>query len=153
MSSLSQFRVAVATTATAALLPSLAHAAPLTPGGIFADAMPLVQTVILGLLVATIAAIAVCVLRLATGGRSAAGTTFLSSLRLGGPLVGLFGAGLTTLSLCVGLANSPAGVPVKVLAPGFAEAMLLLVLGAGTGAVAVIAHWVVKARDGRGAAA
>jgi biopolymer transport protein ExbB/TolQ len=40
-------------------------------------------------------------------------------------------------------------VPLKVLAPGFAETFFMVELGFFAGVVAVLAHWAVEARIDR----
>lgn len=123
--------------------------APLTPAAIFGFATPVVQAIILGLVLATLAAVAVCVMKLASGARLSGGSAFVSGLRVGGPLAGFLGAALGGLNMAIGLANVTAPVPMNVLARGAAEAMFLVVLGLLCGAVAVIAHWAIEARIDR----
>ena len=64
-------------------------------------------------------------------------------------LAGALGASYTALCSALGMANVPYEVTLKILAPGFAEAILLLGLGLFAGAVAVIGHWALEARIDR----
>ena len=59
------------------------------------------------------------------------------------------GAAWTGLSMSLGFANAPSPAPVSVLAHGYAEIMLLVVIGLMAGAVAVIANWAVESRIDR----
>ncbi len=142
-----------ATAATAILLASaavaLAAEPALTPALVFQHAAPAPKLIILGLLGSTLAAVVVCILKLASGRRLSGGSAFLSGLRVGGPLAGLMGAAWGAFNMCLGLANSPVDVPLNVIARGLAEAALLVVLGLLAGAVAVIANWAVEARIDR----
>jgi hypothetical protein len=126
-----------------------AAAEPLTPALIFGHPTPVVQAIILGLVAATLAAIAVCVMKLASGSRLTGGSAFISGLRVGGPLAGFLGAAWGGLNMAIGLANVTQPVPMNILARGAAEAMFLIVLGLLCGAVAVICHWAVEARIDR----
>jgi biopolymer transport protein ExbB len=76
------------------------------------------------------------------------GSTFLSALRLGAPLLGLLGAAYNLMMISIGVSNT-GPQPLDVLAPGFAEAAFLLVLGLIVGVVAVVCHWIVEARVDR----
>ena len=49
----------------------------------------------------------------------------------------------------IGMANVGEPVPMAVLAPGYAEAALLFLLGLLTGVVGVICHWIIEARIDR----
>jgi len=129
--------------------PAAASAAPLTPLGVMAGATPLAKLIIVGLLAATVAAVAVCVRKLASGPRLAGGSAFLSGLRLGGPLAGFLGAAWTGLGMAIGLANIVQPAPMSLLARGFAEVMMLIVLGLLAGAAGVVGTWAVEARIDR----
>jgi hypothetical protein len=129
--------------------PALAQAEPLTPVRVFAHAAPFAQAVMLGLAAATVAAIAICARRLRDGPALVGGSAFLSSLRLGGPLAGALGASYTLLNMTLGLSNVAETPPIKILAPGFAEAVLLIGLGFCAGATAAVCHWAVEARIDR----
>lgn len=76
------------------------------------------------------------------------GSAFVSGLRLGGPLIGALGSSYTLLGATFGLAQFP-GVTLQIIAPGLAEAVLLLGLGLLAGAVGVLAHWAIEARIDR----
>ena len=131
------------------VFPALAQAAPLTPALIFAHAAPLPKLIMLGLIVATVAAVVICVMKLRAGRTLSGGSAFLSGLRVGGPLAGLLGAANVCLNMSIGVANSPVSPPMNVLAPGFAEAVLLVGLGLLAGSAAVICNWLVEAKIDR----
>jgi len=118
----------------------------LTPIQVFANAETLQKLIIVALLASAIAALVVLVLKLRAGQRLAGGSAFLSGLRLGGPVLGGFGACLSLLNMSIGYAMVPGDLPLKVLAPGFAEAFFVVGLGFLAGTVAVIANWVVESR-------
>ena len=134
---------------TAVGWPAVVHAAPLTLGGVFADAAVTMKLIMVLLLVATVAAVVVGAIKLRGGNALNGGSAFLSALRLGGPLLGLLGASYVALQMLLGVANSPEPVPARVLAPGYAELVLLIGLGLLAGAVAVVFHWAVEARIDR----
>jgi hypothetical protein len=123
----------------------MSPSAPFNPLTILADAAPLVKLIILALVAASLAAVAVCGVKLADGPRLAGSSTYLSSLRLGGPILGLLGAAWGATRMFIGLANV-ATPPTQVLARGWAEAAMVLALGLMAGFVAVIANWAIEAR-------
>jgi biopolymer transport protein ExbB/TolQ len=105
------------------------------------------KLVMIVLVAAIFGALAVCVRKLMSGQALSGGSTFLSALRLGGPLLGLLGGAYNGLMMFMGLARGPQ--PFEVLAPGLAEIALLILLGLLSGVVAVICHWAVEARIDR----
>ncbi len=141
--------LAVLLTALAAPGVALAASPGITLGNVFGDAAPSVKLVMLALVVGALAAAIVTVLKLASGRRLSGGSAYVSALRLGGPLLGLMGAMYVLLMGFIGIANARAAVPVAVLAPGFAEAALLFLLGLMAGVVGVICHWIIEARIDR----
>jgi len=118
----------------------------ITPMVVFANAETLQKLIIVALLASAVAALVVLALKLRGGPRLAGGSAFLSGLRLGGPILGGLGACLSLLNMSIGYANVPGDLPLKVLAPGFAEAFFVVGLGFLAGAVAVFANWVVESR-------
>lgn len=131
-------------------IPGLAFAAPrLTMSTVFADADETMKGLMILLVLASIAALAVTAFKLANGRRLAGGSAFVSALRLGGPLLGLLGAVFVLLNGFIGIANVGVSVPMAVLAPGYAEAALLVFLGLVAGVVGVICHWIIEARIDR----
>jgi hypothetical protein len=128
--------------------PGAALAAPLTPALMFQHATPLNKILMLGLVLATLAAVVICAMKLSTG--RAGGSPFLAALRAGGPLAGLLGGAYAALNTMIGISNVPITPPLKIIAPGIAEAILLIGLGLLAGAVAVIANWAVQAKGERG---
>lgn len=121
----------------------------ITLGNVFGDAAPSVKLVMLLLVVGALAAVVVTLLKLAAGRRLSGGSAFVSALRLGGPLLGLMGAIFVVLMGFIGIANAGEPVPMSVLAPGYAEAALLFLLGLLAGVVGVICHWIIEARIDR----
>ena len=131
-------------------VPGLAFAAPrLTMSTVFGDADETMKGLMILLVLASLAAVAVTALKLANGRRLAGGSAFVSALRLGGPLLGLLGAVFVLLNGFIGIANVGVSVPMAVLAPGYAEAALLVFLGLVAGVVGVICHWIIDARIDR----
>ncbi len=146
-----KLNVPAASTGAAVLvaLPAVVWAAPYTMAAVFQNAAPVPKLIMVGLLGATLAAVIICVLKLASGPRLSGGSAYLSGLRVGGPLAGLLGAAHAGFNMSLGLANAPATPPMNVLARGFAEVVLLIALGLLAGAVAVITNWAVEARIDR----
>jgi hypothetical protein len=130
-------------------LPAAAFAEPLTIGGVFADASGIQKAIMATLLLATLAAVAVTAMKLASGRALSGGSAFVAGLRFGGPIIGAFGAAYSGIAMSIGLANVAFQPPLKALAPGLAETILMLGLGCLAGTVAVIAHWVIEARIDR----
>lgn len=120
----------------------------MTPVTIFLDAAVPVQAIVVALIVAAIAAVVVTVKKVASGPHLSGGSTYLSALRLGAPLLGLLGAAFNGLMMFGALAKFGAQ-PINVLAPGLAEATFLVVMGLIVGVIAVICHWAVEARVDR----
>jgi hypothetical protein len=139
----------VALAAALLSMPTVAGAASLGPGDIFADAAPLPKALMLGLLVAMLAGVVVAVRKLASGPRLAGGSAFISGLRMGGPIAGILGGAYAALRMSLGIANVPYEPTLKVLAPGFAEVSALVALGFLAGAVAVVLNWAIEARIDR----
>lgn len=133
-----------------ASIPGLASATPrLTLSDVFGDADEVMKALMILLLAAAVIAIVVTGMKMAGGKRLPGGSAFVSALRLGGPLLGLLGAVFVLLNGFVGIANAGGPVPMPVLAPGFAEAALLFLLGLVAGVVGVICHWIIEARIDR----
>jgi hypothetical protein len=129
--------------------PIAAQAATLTPIMVFQNAAIPVQVIMLGLAGATLAAIAVCAMKLATPAGHSGGSAYLTGLRLGGPLAGVLGAAYTLLVMFLFISGTSKPVSLNALAPGFAEALVLILLGFASGAIAVIGKWAVDARIDR----
>lgn len=118
----------------------------ITPISVVAHAETLQKLIILALVASAVAALVVLALKLRGGQRLAGGSAFLSGLRLGGPILGGFGACLSLLNMSIGYAFAPKDTPLQVLAPGFAEVFFVVGLGFLAGVVAVFANWMVEAR-------
>lgn len=133
-----------------ASIPIAAVAAPrITLASVFLDADETMKFLMIALVVASLASIIVTGLKLASGKQLNGGSAFVSALRLGGPLIGLVGAAFVLLMGFIGIANSGGPVPMPVLAPGFAEAALLFLLGLIAGVVGVVCHWIIESRIDR----
>ncbi len=144
----------LATGAAAAAALSVATAAQaqvkLTPVQVFFDADIIMQTIMVSLILATIAAVLVTVRKLASGPHLTGGSAFLKALRLGGPLIGLLGSVYNVLMINLAIANIGEPVPpYHVIAPGVAEATMIFCIGVIAGVVAVICNWAVEARIDR----
>ena len=118
----------------------------ITPMDVFASSEPLQKLIIVALLASAVAALVVLALKLQGDKRLPGGSAFLSGLRLGGPILGGLGACLSLLNMSIGYAMVPGDLPLKVLAPGFAEAFFVVGLGFLAGVVAVLANWMVESR-------
>ena len=131
-------------------IPVTAWAAPrLTLGVVFGDADELNKMLMVLVMAAALAAVLVTGLKLASGKRLNGGSAFVSALRLGAPLMGLVGAAYVLLMMFIGIANFGGPVPLPVLAPGFAEAAMLFLLGVIAGVVGVVCHWIIESRIDR----
>jgi biopolymer transport protein ExbB/TolQ len=116
---------------------------------VFENAAYFQQALMIILVLASVAALVVLALKLASGKRLSGGSAFLSGLRLGGPIIGLLGGCYAAFSMTLGVANVPIHVTMKMLAPGFAEIFLTVGLGFLTGVIAVFANWMVESRIDR----
>ncbi len=143
------YRASLLVGALALSLPATAQAAPLTPIMVFQNATIPLQLIMLGLAGASVAAIAVCAMKLATPAGHSGGSAYLSGLRLGGPLAGALGGAYTLLMMFLYISRIARPVSLNELAPGFAEALVVILLGFAAGAVAVIGKWAVDARIDR----
>lgn len=143
-------KILIGATALAAV-PAFAHAASrgMTVGTVFGDAAPSMKAIMLILVAGALAAVIITALKLASGRRLSGGSAYVSALRLGGPLLGLMGAVFVLLMGFIGMANVGQPIPMAVLAPGFAEAAFLFLLGLLAGVVGVICHWIIEARIDR----
>ena len=131
-------------------VPGVANARPdLTLSSVFTDADETMKVLMIVLMLAPLAAVVVTGMKTASGKRLNGGSAFVSALRLGGPLTGLVGSVFVLLMGFIGIANAGRAVPMAVLAPGFAEAALLFLLGLLAGVVGVICHWIIEARIDR----
>jgi hypothetical protein len=130
----------------ALVTPAMARAAALDPGVVFANAAPIQKLVMLALLAATLAAVAIAARKVASGPRLAGGSAFISGLRYGAPIAGVFGGAFALLRVSLGIANVQATPTLKMLAPGLAEAAAVAALGFLCGVIAVALHWAIEAR-------
>jgi hypothetical protein len=126
--------------ATPALASAASAAAPprhLSIGDIFGAAALPVQLIIVLLLAAIVAAPVLLVF-----GRASK----LGVLAKGAPLLAVAACLFTLLASAVGIANSPVVPSLTVLAPGLAESLFLLVLGALATFSAVVCRELAKPR-------
>jgi hypothetical protein len=146
-----QFRFAAASAFVLAAVPAMSVAAEplLTPARIFGDSAPIQKLIILGLVASILAAITITALKLVRGPALTGGSAFVSGLRLGGPLLGAFGAAYSLLNGFIGIANIPVPPTITVVAPGVAESLFVLCLGILAAIVAVFGHWLITARIDR----
>jgi hypothetical protein len=130
-------------------MPSNSDQVRMTLVTVFESASYFQKAIMLVLVLSTVAALVVLALKLASGKRLSGGSAFLSGLRLGGPIIGLFGACYAGVAMALGVANVSYPVTLKVLAPGFAEIFLTIGLGFLAGVVAFFANWAVESRIDR----
>lgn len=143
-------RIPVATLAAGlAAAPTFAVAQTLNVASVASDSALPIKALMLLLVAAGVAAVVITVRKSLAEPTLTGGSAFLAALRLGGPLVGLLGASLNALWSFIAIASVGATPPLAVLAPGLAEATLLLTLGLAVGIVAVICNWIVDARIDR----
>jgi biopolymer transport protein ExbB/TolQ len=121
----------------------------MTPVDILLNADPTMKLIMVALVVASLAAVALTVRKIMAGPRLTGGSTYLQALRLGGPLIGLLGAAYNVLVINIAIANIGQQPAYPVLAPGIAEAILLILLGLIAGVVAVVCNWIVESRIDR----
>jgi len=100
----------------------------LTLVDIFANAKPVVKVFLFLTFVLLISAVAVWVGQL-SGRRSERGEAVLSSVLVAAPLFGLTAAAYGLLDMSIGIANVSPEPNLTILAPGFAEASLCILLG------------------------
>lgn len=142
------FRLPTIVAVTSFLVATPAFAAGVTPFAIFGFATIPLKLMMVALVIATIAALVITARKVGAG-QINGGSTYLASLRLGGPLVGLLGGTLNALWSFLGILSVGKVNAFEAFVPGMAEAMLVLSLGLFSGVVAVICHWAVEARIDR----
>ncbi|MDB5419534.1 MAG: hypothetical protein JWP50_2953 [Phenylobacterium sp.] len=120
---------------------------------ILAHAKPVVQVFLFLLIVLLIASVVVWIGQLAQGKRAAVGDDMLSAVLISAPLFGLTAAAYNLLDMSIGIANVRPTPDMTILAPGFAEASLCILLGllAASLAAAFRAH--LRLSGSRGGAA
>ncbi|HTI65950.1 MAG TPA: MotA/TolQ/ExbB proton channel family protein [Caulobacteraceae bacterium] len=122
----------------------------LTPVKAFGDAAPMVKLVMGGLLLASVAAVAIWAQQLVRLRRGeAVQTAFLQGLAAAGPLLGLYGAVYGLLNGFLGISNIRPAPTLTVVAPGIAEALLCLGIGLFAAWIAVICRWQLEGRISR----
>lgn len=122
----------------------------------FGDAAPEIKVLVARLVLAAIAAVVLAVLNAARLAKAPArrpvGLGFVAGLRLGGPLLALAGVAKGMLGWHVGMVAVGAVPSYVLLAPGVAEAFLILTSGLIASAAAVFSHAQVTAVQARGLA-
>ena len=141
-----QLRIRVAVSSLFLLMSLPTHDADqlLTPAGIFGDAAPFQKLIILTLESAILAAAGISAVKVVRG---QGGSSFVSTLRVAGPLLGMLGATYSTLNGFIGLSNVATPPPITVIAPGVAESLFVFGLGILAATVAVIGCWAMQARS------
>ena len=129
----------------------------LTVGRVFADAAPEVQLVFALLLVSVLTALAVWAMSLPKVGKGdakglAGALGRLRVLRSVASPLGLLGASYTLFSGFLGMANVRPAPSISVMAPGWAEAALAVMLGLLATTIAVVCERHLEARIRRAAA-
>lgn len=129
----------------------------LTVGGVFADAALEMQVLLALLILAALASLAIWALNLPKVGkgdaRALAGALGrLRIVRSGGAPLGALGASYVLFAGFVGLANVRPTPSIGVLAPGWAEAALALMLGLLATTIGVLCERHLEARIRRAAA-
>lgn len=115
----------------------------LTLGAVFADAAPEMQTTFLILLMSTVAAVVIWAMSLSKVGQAdakglAGALGRLRIVRSGATPLGLLGASYVLFSMFLGIANVRPTPTLAVMAPGWAEAALAVMLGLLATFVAVV---------------
>jgi hypothetical protein len=145
-------RIAIAALIAASAPPAVAYAQSAAPrftaASLFVDAALFPKVIVLLLVAAMIAAIVICIRKLASGPRLSGGSAFISGLRAGGPLLGLLGGGYGLLNISIGVAVMQPQ-DLYVVMPGIAETIFVILIGLLAGVVAVIAHWAIESRIDR----
>jgi hypothetical protein len=129
----------------------------LSLAGVVADAAPLPQAVMALLVAGTLASVVVWAMSLPKVGRGdAAGVAGalgqLKIVRSAGAMLGLLGASYTLLQGFIGLSNVRPTPSAAVMAPGWAEAALMVMLGLLASTIAVILERHLEAKLSRRAA-
>ena len=129
----------------------------LTMGGVFADAAPEVQLVFALLLISTVAALAIWAMSLRKVGQAdakglAGALGRLRIVRSGATPLGLLAASYILFSGFLGMANVRPAPTLTVLAPGWAEAALAVMLGLLATVIAVICERHLEGRIRQAAA-
>jgi hypothetical protein len=129
----------------------------LTFGGVFADASVEVQAAMALMIAGAIAAPIIWGLSLSKVGRAdtkalAGALGWLKIIRSSGVFLGVLTASFILLSGFIGISNVRPTPSLTVLAPGFAEASLAIMLGLLASTVAVICERHLEARIRRAAA-
>jgi hypothetical protein len=98
-------------------------------GSVFLDAGPIAKMLTLALAIATLAALALAVVNALRPRAPRIGDRFASGLKPGGLALGLAGVAFLAMNIVVRMVYGGAVPPFIVMAPGFAE--MLMVLAAG----------------------
>jgi hypothetical protein len=101
----------------------------LTLLGVVTHAKPVVEVFLFLMFVMLIAAVVVWVMQLAGRRDSERGESVLSTVLVTAPLFGLTAAAYGLMDMSIGIANVRPTPDLTVLAPGFAEAGLCILLG------------------------
>ena len=110
---------------------------------------PMLKLLMLVVVLATVAAVVICIRKLLAGPNLVGGSAFVKALRLGGPLLGLLGGSYAAMNIFIGLSSFSGPVNPVIVMPSVAEAFAVLIVGLISGVVAVIANWAIEARIDR----
>src|SRR5579871_2302026 len=106
--------------------PAISLAEPLNGLIVIAHTSFLQKVVLLALAVSMVAAVVVAGGKVASGRHLAGGSAFVSGLRVGGPVIGGLGAAYALMDSAIGIANTAGEPTLKLLAPGLAEAGMMV---------------------------
>jgi hypothetical protein len=121
--------------------------AKLTAARVFGDAALPVKAIMAGLVLAAVASVVIWATQLVRRTEPDAGAVaFLRALGPAGPLFGLAAAAYTLLACCLGLVNTGHAPDFALLAPGYAEAVMAVMLGLLAGAMATLMRGLLLGR-------
>jgi hypothetical protein len=124
----------------------------LTLAGVLTNATPQNELIIALLIAAAIGSIAAWAMALPKVAKGEpAGLGFLKIVRAAGPMLGFLGAALTLLNGFIGMANVRPAPGLTILAPGWAEATLQVVLGLLAATIATVCEQHLEAKVRRAA--
>lgn len=119
----------------------------LTLAGVLTNATPqneLIMALLIAAAIGSVAAWAMALPKVAKG--EPAGLGLLKIVRGAGPMLGFLGAALTLLNGFIGMANVRPAPGLTILAPGWAEATLQVVLGLLAATIATVCEQHLEAK-------
>ena len=119
----------------------------LTVALMFMDATPVAKVVLVGMILAGVAALLILLLGLARSSKGMAGAArFLEVAMAAIPIAAVFGAAYGLMTSFIGVANSNVA-NLAVIAPGIAEGLLSAAVGSLALLATVVAHRAVRQRS------